>query len=83
MMDDLRIRRLRALRAALDSPFFQEAVAELRREMADQIADEMDPEKAAAMRSVRIALTRVHGRIESYLNDLKFTEKRTEKNANV
>ena len=37
-MDDLKFRRLKALRETADNPFFGLAVDELRRELADQIA---------------------------------------------
>ena len=73
-MDELRFRRLKALREALDQPFFDQAVAELKRE----IADEMDPVKSGALRAVRVALTLIDGKIDSYLNDLMVVERKTE-----
>jgi hypothetical protein len=77
-MDDLKFRRLKALRETADNPFFGLAVDELRRELADQIADEMDLVKAGALRAERAALTLIAGRIESYLNDLMVVERKTE-----
>jgi hypothetical protein len=77
-VDDLKFRRLKALRETADNPFFGLAVDELRRELADQIADEMDPVKAGALRAERAALTLIAGRIESYLNDLMVVERKTE-----
>lgn len=77
-MDELRFRRLKALRETADNPFFGLAVDELRRELADQIADEMDLVKAGALRAERAALTLIAGRIESYLNDLMVVERKTE-----
>jgi len=82
MMDDLRFRRLKALRAVLDQPFFGLAIEELQRELADQIADEMDHTKAGALRAERFALGRLQGRIESYLNDLMVVERKTEQKTN-
>jgi hypothetical protein len=82
-MDDLKFRRLKALREVADNPFFGLAVDELRRELADQIADEMDPVKAGALRAERAALTLVYGRIESYLNDLLVVEKKTKSTEQV
>ena len=76
-MDDLRFRRLKALRQALDQPFFGQAVAELRRELADEIADCLEPEKAEALKAERFALDRLHGRLESYLNELMMIERQT------
>ena len=77
-MDDLKFRRLKALRETADNPFFKLAVDELRRELADQIADEMDPVKSDALRAVRVALTLIDGKIDSYLNDLMVVERKTE-----
>lgn len=77
-MDDLHFRRLKALRQATDHPFFGQAIDDLKRELADQIADEMDPIKAAALRAERFALQRMRDRIESYLNDLMMVERKTE-----
>jgi hypothetical protein len=77
-MDDLKFRRLKALRETADNPFFGLAVDELRRELADQIADEMDLVTAGALRAERAALTLIAGRIESYLNDLMVVERKTE-----
>lgn len=74
-MDDLRFRRLKALRQALDQPFFNLAIEELKRELADEIADCMDPVKAGAVRAERFALERVRGRLEAYTNELMITEK--------
>jgi hypothetical protein len=83
MMDDLKFRRLKALREVADNPFFGLAVDELRRELADQIADEMDPVKAGALRAERAALNSIRGRIESYLNDLMVVEKKTKSTEQV
>ena len=77
-MDDLKFRRLKALRETADNPFFGLAVEELRRELADQIADCMDPIKASAIRAERQALTLIAGRIATYLNDLTVVERKTE-----
>jgi len=74
-MDDLRFRRLKALRSVMDQPFFGLAVEELRRELADEIADCIDPIKAGAIRAERVALTRIAGRIETYTNELIIVEK--------
>lgn len=75
MIDDLRFRRLKALREAMSHPFFGQAIAELKRELADEIADCVDPIKAGALRAERFALERVAGRLESYTNELMITEK--------
>ena len=74
-MDDLRFRRLKALRETMDNPFFGQAVEELRRELADEIADCVDPVKAGALRAERVALTRLAARIETYTNELMIVEK--------
>ena len=76
-MDDLQFRRLKVLREVLDQPFFDNAIEELRREMADQIADEMDPVKAGAMRAERFALNGLRARLTTYVNDLTVIERKT------
>ena len=82
-MDELRFRRLKALRASLDSPFFDLAIAELEQEMAVEIADCLnDSDKANAMRAERFALKRLRGRLESYTNDLLVVERKTEHETN-
>jgi hypothetical protein len=77
LMDDLRYRKLKALQQAMDHEFFGLAIDELRREMADRIADEMDPVKAGALRAERFALSSLQGRLTSYLNELMMTERQT------
>lgn len=75
-MDELRLRRLRALKAALDAPFFAEAIKELRHELATEIADTLDHDKADALRAERIALSRIEGRLTAYCNELQFAERK-------
>lgn len=69
-MTESDIRKRRALKEALDQPFFDKAVSDLRRRLADEIADCMDPVKAEGLRAERFALSRLRGRLQSYLNDL-------------
>lgn len=71
MMDELAIRRRRALAQALEQPLFDQAIDDLRRRMADEIADCLDPVKAEAIRAERFALQRLRGRLQAYLNDLQ------------
>lgn len=79
MMDEIRFRRLKALREALDQPFFDQAVAELKREIADEMADCIGPaERIGALKAERFALERLRGRLEGYLNDLMVVERKTE-----
>ena len=78
-MDELRFRRLRALREALDQPFFDQAVVELKREIADEMADCIGPaERIGALKAERFAFERLRGRLEAYLNDLMVVERKTE-----
>lgn len=77
-MDDLRFRKLRALRQAMDHEFFGQAIAELKREIADEMADCVGPaEKIGALKAERFALDRLRGRLESYVNELTFLERKT------
>jgi len=69
-MDEREIRRLRALQQALDQPYFDEAIEELRRRLADEIADCLDPAKAESLKAERFALLRVRGRLQAHLNNL-------------
>lgn len=71
MMDELAIRRRRALVQALEQPLFDQAIDDLRRRLADEIADCMDPAKAEALRAERFALSRVRNRLQAYINDLQ------------
>jgi hypothetical protein len=70
MMGEREIRQLQSLKQALDQPHFDEAVDELRRQLADEIADCLDPVKADALRAERIALARLRGRLQAHLNKL-------------
>lgn len=70
MMDELQARKVRALKEAMDQPFFDLAIEELRRNLADQIADTLDEGKAEALRAERFALTRLRGRLQAHLNNL-------------
>lgn len=70
MMGEREIRRLRALKEALDQPYFDEAIEDLRRRLADEIADCLDPVKAESLRAERFALSRVRGRLQAHLNKL-------------
>lgn len=77
-MDDLRFRKLKALREAMNHEYFGQAIADLQREIADEMADCIGPsEKIAALKAERFALGRLHGRLESYLNELMMTERQT------
>lgn len=77
-MDDLRFRKLRALRQAMDHEFFGLAIADLKREIADEMADCVGPaEKIGALKAERFALDRLRGRLESYVNELTMTERKT------
>lgn len=71
MMDELAIRQRRALAQALEQPLFDQAIEDLRRRLADEIADCLEPGKAEAIRAERFALQRLRGRLQAYLNDLQ------------
>lgn len=71
MMDELAIRKRRALVQALEQPLFDQAIDDLRRRLADEIADCMDPSKVEALKAERFALARVRGRLQAYINDLQ------------
>lgn len=71
MMDELAIRKRRALVQALEQPLFDQAIDDLRRRLADEIADCMDPAKAEGLKAERFALSRVRNRLQSYINDLQ------------
>ena len=76
-MDELRFRKLKALQQAMDHPFFDQAVTELKREIADEMADCVGPaEKIGALKAERFALDRLRGRLESYVNELTFMERK-------
>ena len=77
-MDDLRYRKLKALQQAMDHEFFEVAINELKRELADEIADCVGPiEKIGALKAERFALDRMRGRLESYVNELTMLERKT------
>lgn len=76
MMDELRMRRLRALKETMAHPFFAEAIKDLRHELATEIADTLDHDKADALRAERIALSRIEGRLTAYLNEIQFAERK-------
>lgn len=77
-MDDLKFRRLKVLREVMAQPFFGQAIAELQRELADEMADCIGPaEKIGALKAERFALGRLQGRLESYVNDLTVIERKT------
>ena len=52
MMDEIAIRKRRALVQALEQPLFDQAIEDLRRRLADEIADCMDPTKAEVLRAL-------------------------------
>lgn len=77
-MDDLRFRKLKALQQAMDHEFFGQAIAELKREIADEMADCVGPaERIGALKAERFALDRLRGRLESYVNELTILERKT------
>lgn len=75
-MDELRLRRLKALRETMAHPFFADAIKELRHEMATEIADTFDHAKADALRAERFALSRLEGRLNAYVNEIHFSERK-------
>lgn len=68
--NELEFRRLQALKQALDQPYFDQAIDELRRRLADEIADCLDPAKAEALKAERFALSRLRNRLQAHLNNL-------------
>lgn len=70
MMDERRQRALEALRATMQQPLFDEAVEALRRDLATEIADCSDHSQADALRAQRVALGRLRGQLQAYLNEL-------------
>lgn len=71
MMDDLEVRRTRALKEAMSQPFFDEAIEALRHEIAVEIADCLEPGRADALRAERFALSRLRDRLQAQINKLK------------
>jgi alpha-galactosidase len=70
MMDDLEVRRSRALKEAMAQPFFDEAIDALRQDLAIEIADCLDPSRADALRAERFALLRLRDRLQAQINKL-------------
>jgi len=70
MMTEARFRALTALRNTMQQPLFDEAIEELCRALADEIADCHDHGKADALRAQRIAMRKIRGHLQSYINEL-------------
>lgn len=75
-MDELRFRQLKALREAMAHPLFDEAIKDLRHELADEIADTYDHSKADALRAERAALARLAARLVAYTNEISLFERK-------